>query len=129
VSRAATTRDSYDESTVVQPAVHGSLIGQVLAIPAPAPQQWSLQIFRMTSHWRQQRVLQILARVGMPGVHALGVVRADGHFVIVDAACIAEEVRSRRLVLKIDPSSRRVVVSTPRRRRGEAATAEVSSGA
>jgi hypothetical protein len=85
--------------------------------PVALGRSWSLEIFRITSQWRQQRALDLLSRVRMPGVHAQGVDRPDGFFLVVDSASIAEEIRSRRIVASIDPSSTRVLISSPRRRR------------
>ncbi|MEO6606127.1 MAG: hypothetical protein ABIN55_10975 [Aeromicrobium sp.] len=77
------------------------------------PRHWSLEIFQLTSNRRQQRSLEAFGRVGMSGVHALGVVRNDEFFVIVDAASPAEELQSRRILMSIDPLAVRVQSAGP----------------
>jgi hypothetical protein len=82
--------------------------------PDPLTPRWSLEIFRMTSERSQQRALQVFDQVRIPGVHTLGAVQPDGSFfLVVDAARIADCVRSRRIVTHVDPSAVRVHSVTP----------------
>lgn len=84
---------------------------------SPSPRdRWSLDIFHMTSCTRQQRALKAFARVGMPGVQALGVVRPDGWFVIVDSITLVDEIRARRILRAVDPAAVASHRAGPRRR-------------
>ena len=80
------------------------------------PRHWSLEIFQMASHRRLQRALQTFERVAMPGVHVLGVIRDDEFFVIVDATTLAEQLRSRQIVMSVDPMAVRAQSASPRSR-------------
>ncbi len=81
------------------------------------PPHWSLEIFRLASHHRQQQSLRAFERAALPGVHALGVIRDAEWFIIVDAASLAEALRSRQLISTIDPSATRMHSAGQRRRR------------
>ena len=80
---------------------------------------WALEIFKMTSRRRQERSLQAFDRPGMPGVHALGVVRDDDWFMVVDATSIADQIRSRRVIMNVDPGATRMHSASHRRHRDE----------
>lgn len=81
------------------------------------PRHWSLEIFEMSSLPRQQRALRVFARVQCPEVQVLGVALDDRHYLVVDSDSAADEVRSRRIVLTVDPLAARVHVAGPRRHR------------
>lgn len=80
----------------------------------PPASRWSLEIFQMSSPRRQQRALHVFGHLRIPGVQVLGAARPDGSvYLVVDAARIADCVRSRRIIASVDPSSSRVHTITP----------------
>ncbi len=71
----------------------------------------------MANERRQQRALKAFERVGIPGVHVLGVVLEDEFLVVIDAASITDQIRSRRIILSVDQMATRIHSARPPRRR------------
>lgn len=83
-------------------------IGHAMPANSSASSLWSLEIFRISGRDRQQRTLEAFDRLRLPGVHALGVIRGDEFFVIIDSDSLPAEVRARRIVIRMDPAAARV---------------------
>ncbi len=64
---------------------------------------WKIQIFRVQSQRRQQRILSVFHRIDHPGITALGTQSGPDWFVIVECSTFADQLRAARIVLTIDP--------------------------
>lgn len=75
--------------------------------------EWKIQIYRVRSAIRQQRILAAFHRIGSPGVTALGTQAGPDWFVILECSSLTDEIRARRVVMAIDPRASRTYQSRP----------------
>jgi hypothetical protein len=65
--------------------------------------EWKIQIYRVQSHRRLQRMLAAFQRIDRPGVVALGTQSGPDWFVIIECGSLSAEIHARRVVMTIDP--------------------------
>lgn len=71
--------------------------------PAHQPARWT-STYRLSSATRQQRLLRAVQRLDDPGITILGPPQESDPIVIVmECASAVDEVRSRQLVMAVDP--------------------------
>jgi hypothetical protein len=68
---------------------------------------WSVEIFRVLDHDRQQRVLQAFRDIGQPDVTALGTQRGRDWFVVVETSSWEDGFFARSTISAIDVHSTR----------------------
>jgi hypothetical protein len=84
------------------------------------PSSWT-STYRLTSGSRQQRILQAVQRLDRSDILALGTMRDGEAYVVLECSSAAAGIRSRRIVLAVDPTAR-LVASTRVRQVSEEAS-------
>jgi hypothetical protein len=72
---------------------------------SPSQTEWKIQIYRVQSAIRQQRMLAAFRRIDRPGVIALGTQSGPDWFVIIECCSFTAEIHARRVVKAIDPKA------------------------
>ena len=68
----------------------------------PKPPQWSVDVYRVTDHACQQRVLATFLTSGRPAVTALGTQNGAEWFVAIETHSVDDRRWSRRTVMALD---------------------------
>ena len=66
---------------------------------------WTVEVFRVSSHERQQCILTSLAVVDPPGVVALGTQSGPDSFVVIEGASSRGLFDSHSIILTLDPAA------------------------
>ena len=75
------------------------------------PQSWSIEIYHVLDHDRQQRILEVFREVERPKVVALGTQSEHDWFVIVEVRSIEDRVFASRTIRVLDPRAARTYSS------------------
>jgi hypothetical protein len=68
----------------------------------PHRARWT-STYRLSSATRQQRILRAVQRLDDPGITTLGIPDQSELAVIIECTSAVDEVRSRQLVMAVDP--------------------------
>jgi hypothetical protein len=76
--------------------------GEIQAPSAAQRARWT-STYRLSSATRQQRILRAVQRLDDPGITTLGRTQESELTVIIECTSAVDEVRSRQLVMAVDP--------------------------
>jgi hypothetical protein len=68
-------------------------------------QRWSVEIFHVFDHDRQQRILEVFRDIGRPHVTALGTQSGPDWFVVVETSSWEDRFFARNIISAIDAHS------------------------
>ena len=77
---------------------------------SPNP-RWTVEVFRVSSHERQQCILTSLSVVDRPGVVALGMDRGSDSFVVVESSSPHGLFDTHSIILALDPAAEQTFTS------------------
>ena len=73
--------------------------------------RWSVEIYEVSDHDHQQRILEVFLEIGQPHVVALGTQSGRRSYVIVEVSSSAERTFARRTITAIDAHATRTYSS------------------
>ncbi len=76
-------------------------------IESPRGKRWSVEIFHVLDHDRQQRVLEAFRDMARPDITALGTQSGRDWFVMIETSTVEDRFLARTTVTVIDTSATR----------------------
>ncbi len=80
---------------------------------SPSERRWSVEIHHVSSHDRQQRILEAFRDIARPEVTALGSQNSDSHFMVVETSTTEDRAFARTTISVIDAHASRTYSFKP----------------